>query len=121
MENSNSTSNASWRLKVHEVKFSPAEIVKLRELDEKQNSNLHDVLEALVVDNCGLKVRSTEFYGSYTFSYTIDKAHPTHPGHSWWFYDTDLGRGIRVMGIFVEMYLGDVIAGGVEKQQAGLW
>ena len=96
---------AAWQDRVHQLRFTDAQLVLLREGVENDQRSFHDVIVDLVADNCALKVKGVEYYSSYTVSCTLDKAHPDYPGHTFWFYDTDLGRGVRVMSLFVSQFL----------------
>lgn len=119
--NSLNGSTEDWKNRTHEVRFDTDHIQKIRAAVEQDKRSLHDVFGSLVLDNNALKVKSVEFYGSYTISYTLDKNHPVYPSHTWWFYDDDFARGIRVMSFFVNEMLEDWVGHDKVKTGLGLW
>lgn len=121
MANTPNGSTPRWQDRVHQLEFTQDQIDKLKAADQRTDVSLHDVLVGLAVDNNSIRVKSVEFHGSYTFSYTLDKNHPQFPGHTWWFYDIDVGRGLRAMSMFVEMFLPDWTDPTNVKEQSGLW
>lgn len=111
----------TWQEKLHEIEFSNPELETLKKLYASHSDNPSDLLAEIIVDNASIKLRSSEHYGSYTISYTLDKDHPKYPGHSWWFWDDDLLRGLTVMGIFVRTMLPDWLETGRTTKRSGLW
>lgn len=111
----------SWQDRTHLVEFESDEIVKIREAVKKDGRPLEQVFESLCVDNNALRVKSTEFYNCYTFSFTFDKHHPQWPGHSFWFYHGQVLEGCRVMSWYVEHYLKDLKPSDIGTSQHTLW
>lgn len=101
--------------------FEGSELDTIRVLVEADVRPLGDVLLDLVVDNAALRIKSSEHYSSYTFSFTLDKDHPKWPSHTVWFYDTELDRGIRVMSAFATTLMLDYLAGERIQTTQGLW
>lgn len=112
---------ADWRSKVHEIDFSKDELAKLKRLYAVANTHMDQLMTTLVVDNCGIKVRSTEYYNCYTISFTFDKKHPTHGGHSYWLYDTDILRGLWAIDFYLREWLPDAVENGVMREDKGLF
>lgn len=110
-----------WRAKVHEIDFTAEEREKLKQLYIAEDADVEEMLESLVVDNAKVKVGSSEYYSSYTFSYTFDKNHPTYPGHSFWFYDVDLCRGVWALKFYIQSWLPDKKLNGVAANPKSLF
>lgn len=119
--NKSSRVTDDWRKRTHEVQFTATELDTIRVLVDADDRDLEAVLLDLVVDNAAFRIKSSEHYSSYTFSYTLDRDHPKYPAHTVWFYDTSLARGVRVMSAYVQTLMADYLAGDRITEAQGLW
>lgn len=111
----------NWQDKIHELEFAETEKNTLKTLASADKRDTIGQLVDLIVDNNSLKVKSAEYFDSYTVSYTLDRSHPKYPGHTFWFWHNDIAQGIAVMAAFVETMLQDHLESGLPGPKRGQW
>ena len=113
--------SGNWQDRVHQIEFDEPEKITLKTLVDADNRPTIERLKALVVDNNSVKVKSAEYFDSYTISYTLDKTHPKYPGHTFWFWHHSIEEGISILAAFVETMLQDHLEQGAPPTQKSVW
>lgn len=94
--------NPSWQDRVHELQFTGSELETIKVLVKADSRALGEVILDLCVDNAAVKVKSVEYFSSYSISYTYDKHHPELGGHTFWFYAVDIEQGVKILSAFLQ-------------------
>lgn len=113
--------SGDWRDRVHQIEFTQPQLEALKILVEADSRSIGEVLQDLVSDDLSIKLKSVDHYSSYTFSVTLPKHDPVAAGHTYWYYDTDLLRGVRVMSALVDELLWQIREEAVNKDRTSLW
>lgn len=116
-----SQNSGDWRSKVHQVEFTQPQLESLKVLVEADSRSIGEVLLDLVTDNLAIKFKAVDHYSSYTISITLPKDDPVAPSHTYWYYDTDLLRGVRVASAVVSELLWQIRDEAATKKPMSLW
>lgn len=114
-------SSENWQDRVHEVQFTEPMVKTLDVLIAGDNRPFSDVILDLAVNNSSIKVKSVEYYNSYTVSYTLDKSDPEYPSRTVWFYCSDPITGVRVMSAMVAQMRDEIFGQGLNSPVQGPW